>query len=540
MKRFAALVAIVFGWLAAPLLAADGRPNILVILADDLGYSDPGCYGGEIATPHLDRLAAGGIRFSQFYNCARCCPTRASLLTGAYAHRVGLAKNGRTLSAAAPTIAERLKGAGYQTAMSGKWHLSALPTTLDEERRIAWMNHELGLGIPFADPATYPTRRGFDRYFGVIWGVVNHFDPFSLTDGAEPVRKVPKDFYLTDAITDSAIEYLREFAGAEEPFFLYVAHTAPHWPLHARPEDIAKYKHRYDAGWDALRKDRFGRQVELGIFPASAPRGETIVRGPAWDERTADQRDYLSAKMQVHAAMVDRLDQGVGRIVAALQESGQLDNTAIVFLSDNGASPEIPGPPGYDRPAKTRDGRAMLRDAELQQPRHRGQLGTDESYTGIGAAWASAANTPLRYWKKESYEGGCRTPCIVHWPAGLKARRGGIVRDVGHVIDLSPTFLELASIPVAGEFAMDGKSLTPVLRGEEHSGHERLFFEHEGGRAVREGNWKIVSLPKGEWELFHLADDPGETNNLAGQHPDLVSRLVAEHERWLKGNEEAP
>lgn len=502
-----------------------------------MGYSDVGCYGGEIATPHINRLADGGLRFSQFYNCARCCPTRASLLTGAYPHRVGLADNGRTMSPEAPTLADRLKAAGYETAMAGKWHLSELAATDDEQQRIRWMNHQQDLGIPFADKSTYPIRRGFDRYYGVIWGVVNFFDPFSLVEGDRPVADVPDDFYLTDAITDYAVRTIGDFAKTDEPFFLYVAHTAPHWPIHARPEDIAKYQGRYDAGWDALRKQRFERQVELGLFDDETPLDEVITRGPQWDERSKREQAYLADKMEVHAAMVDRVDQGVGRILAALEETDQLDDTLIFFLSDNGASPEIPGQPGYDRYAETRDGRRALREAQLQQADNRIKLGSDESYTGIGPAWANAVNTPLRYWKKESYEGGCRTPLIVHWPAGLKTQNGAICRQVGHVMDIAPTCLELAGVDDAQadqkhDFAMDGKPLTPLLRGKSRQGHETLFFEHAGGKGARRGDWKIAALGRGDWELFNLAVDPGETSNLANEHPDLLRSLTSSWRAW--------
>ena len=537
-------VMAVLPWSRAAATEIAHRPNIIVILADDMGYSDPGCYGGEIATPHLDRLAAKGVRFSQFYNCARCCPTRASLLTGAYAHRVGLAVNGRTLSFEAPTVAERLQAVGYETAMAGKWHLSALAETSDKAERIRWMNHEIDLGIPFADPASYPMKRGFGHYYGVIWGVVDYFDPFSLVDGDRPIRAVPEDYYLTDAIADRSVQYIRDFVATDAPFFLYVAFTAPHWPIHARPEDIAKYRGKYDAGWDVLRHDRFQRQVKLGLFPSQASLGEVITRGPAWQKRSAREQAYLSAKMQVHAAMVDRVDQGIGRILAMLEQTSQYEDTIIFFLSDNGASPEIPGPPGYDRNGTTRDGRPALRDAALQRDENRDRLGSEESYTGIGPAWANAVNTPLRYWKKESYEGGCRTPLIVHWPKGLKAARGSIVRDVGHVMDIAPTCLELAAASEEKgsslgqahrqfDFRMDGKSLVPLLMGEERQGHEQLFFEHVGGKGIRRADWKLSALEHRRWELFNLATDPGETQDLAEQHPDLVRSLDKAWKQWF-------
>ena len=538
MKRhnFALLVAVLGLCFAMPNIALGAsRPNVIVIMVDDMGYSDPGCFGGEVRTPNLDRLASNGVRFSQFYNCARCCPTRASLLTGAYSHRVGLANNGRTMSVAAPTLAERLKGAGYNTAMAGKWHLSALAQTRDEKKRIAWMNHEVELGIPFADPKSYPIRRGFDRYYGVIWGVIDYFDPFSLVEGDKPVASVPDDYYITDAITDYSVATIKQFSKTDKPFFLYVAHTAPHWPIHARPEDIAKYKGVYDKGWDELRKQRFRRQVEMGLFDKDMPLGDVITGGKGWANRSKKEQAYLAAKLEVHAAMVDRVDQGIGRIVDVLNETKQLDNTVIFFLSDNGASPETPGGPGYDRNGKTRDGKVALRDRQLQQGDNITKLGSEESYTGIGRAWSNAVNTPLRYWKKESYEGGCRTPFVVHWPNGLKVKPGSINRNVGHVIDIAPTCLEIAGVEPKGAFKMDGKSLVPLLQGKTRdgeAGHEALFFEHAGGKGARIGDWKIAALGRKQWELFNLASDPGETKDLSKQQPERLAAMINKWNQW--------
>ena len=263
--------------------AADSRPNILVIVVDDMGYSDPGCYGGEIETPSIDNLASKGIRFTQFYNCSRCTSTRASLLTGAYPHRVGMREFGLTMDKNVPTLAENLRDSGYATAMVGKWHLSELPTTRSEAERILWINHELDLDRPFAEKDSYPLQRGFEKFYGVIWGVVNHFDPFSLMDEDKPVKEVPDDFYMTDAVSDRSIDYLRELSQQDKPFFLYVAYTAPHWPIQARPEEIAKYKERYTSGWNELRRERFARQQELGLFASENPLGELSGDGRIWE-----------------------------------------------------------------------------------------------------------------------------------------------------------------------------------------------------------------------------------------------------------------
>lgn len=511
------------------------RPNFVVVLVDDMGYSDPGCYGGEIETPNLDRLAAEGVRFSEFYNCARCTPTRASLLTGAYAHRVGMKDFGQTMDTKAPTVAENLRDAGYATAMVGKWHLTALPRTENDAERIRWMNHELDLDIPFGELASYPLHRGFDRFWGIIWGVVNHFDPFSLTDGDEPVTEAPgEDFYMTDAVTDYAIDYLRDLSTDSKPFFLYVAYTAPHWPIHAPEETIAKYQNRYDEGWDKLREERFARQQEIGLFDQAVPLGDLSAGEGKWEEKSSKERRYLAEKMAVHAAMVDRVDVGLGRILEELRRSGEMDNTVILFMSDNGTSPEIPGPPGYDRYSGTRDGRGALREHELKKGDNIRKLGSDESYTGVGAPWASASNTPLRFWKAESYDGGCRTPLVVHWPSGLKTAPGSIVSDVGHVIDIAPTCYELAGVtPRSGTFA-DGVSLAPVLAGESLQGDRLLYFEHESGRGVRAGKWKASKRHGQDWELFDILADPGETSNLAGEHPQKLERLKNAWSSWAE------
>ncbi|MFH1719130.1 MAG: arylsulfatase [Planctomycetota bacterium] len=502
------------------------RPNIVIILADDMGFSDAGCYGGEIDTPNLDRLAANGVRFMQFYNCARCCPTRASLLTGQYPHKVGLVENGRSLTRNGMTIAEALKQAGYNTAMAGKWHQSETIPLKDKKLHQKWLDHQYDPGQPFAPLETYPVNRGFDKHYGVVWGVIDHFDPFSLVDGTEPVEDVSDDYYFTDAITAKSVEYILGLSKSDKPFFLYVAHCAPHWPLHARPEDIARYKETYKAGWEKLRRDRYARMLRMGLFKEeNTPLPPVQDRGVRWDQLHEDERAFQSAKMAVHAAMVDRVDQSIGTIVETLEQTGQFENTIIFFLSDNGASPEIPTQPGYDRSSQTRDGRTI---------RYKGTFepGSETTYTGIGPAWASASNTPFRYWKKESFEGGCHTPLVVHWPAGLKLKPGSITEEVSHVIDIMPTCLELAGARYPAEYhgnpltPLDGRSLAPCLAGRERKGHEELFFEHMGGRAVRIGDWKLVALQNEPWRLYNLAQDRTETNDLAPSHPERVQSMI--------------
>ncbi|UCG57309.1 MAG: arylsulfatase [Phycisphaerales bacterium] len=516
-------------------LAADfSRPNIVLIMADDMGFSDAGCFGGEIHTPNLDRLAANGLRFTQFYNCARCCPTRASLMTGQYAHKVGLALNGRDLTRNGITIAEGLRRAGYTTAMAGKWHLSRTAPLDDGKLHQKWLDHQYDPGKPFAPLQTYPVNRGFDKHYGVIWGVIDHFDPFSLVDGIEPVEAVGEDYYFADAVTEKAVGYVRDFERSDRPFFLYVAHCAPHWPLHARGEDIAKYKDAYKGGWEKLRRDRYRRMLEMGLFSeANTPLPPIQDRGRKWDGLSEAERAFQAAKMAVHAAMVDRIDQGIGKIVETLKQTGQFDNTVIFFLSDNGASPEVPQGPGYDRSSQTRDGR------EIQ---YRGIFdpGSQTTYTGIGPAWASASNTPFRYWKKESFEGGCHTPLVVHWPKGLGVEAGTVAEQAGHVIDILPTCLELAGASYPRQYQgheltpLDGKSLAPVLSGKRRKGHASLYFEHEGGRAVRMGDWKLVALKGRPWRLYDLMEDRTEMNDLAAMHPDRVRAMSREWDRWAK------
>ncbi len=513
------------------------RPNFVVLMLDDLGFSDLGCYGGEIRTPHIDKLAADGLRFRRFYNSSRCCPTRASLLTGMYPHQVGLARNGRDLSRDTPTVAEHLRGSGYQTAMVGKWHLSATNPIGGSDanpQHLAWLNHQANPDQPFANLATYPINRGFDRYYGPIWGVVDYFDPFSLVDGTKSVPSVPADFYMTDAITARSVEYIRAMSKPDQPFFLYVAETAPHWPLHARPEDIARYQGRYDQGWHALRTERYARQVAMGLLdPKTQPLPPLIVQGSDWSQLTDAQRRHQSSLMEVHAAMVDRVDQGVGQIIQALKDANEFENTVFLVLADNGASPERYLDPGFDRPSQTRAGRPI---------QYRGIFppGAETTWGYIGASWANALNTPYRYWKVEAFEGGCHTPMIVHWPAGLKTTPGAMTDQVGHVIDLTPTCLDLAraaQLKASNDRepqVMDGKSLAAIFEGRTRDGHEALYFEHEGGRAVLAGEWKLVASAGKSWELYHITEDATETHNLADQQPTRVATMSRMWLDWAR------
>ncbi len=512
------------------------RPNVIAIMADDMGFSDAGCYGGDINTPNIDRLAEGGLRFRQFYNCARCCPTRASLMTGQYQQKVNMGDNGNTLGRNGITLAEGLKQAGYDTAMLGKWHLSKTESLPNRKNHLAWLNHQYDPRVPFAPPDSYPVNRGFDSHYGVIWGVVDYFDPFSLVEGTEPVKEVPDDYYLTKELNTRAVKKVQEFSKSEKPFFMYLAHTASHWPLHALDEDIAKYKNKFLDGWDAMRARRFARQVELGLFDEDEVTLPEVQDGDAdWENLTDDEKEFMADKMAAHTAMIDRMDQGIGILLDELETTGQLDDTLILFMSDNGSSPEQPKVwgPGFDRPSETRYGEKI--DYKAKE-----DIGSETTFLGIGPAWASATNTPFRYWKAQQYEGGAHTPCIVHWPNGLETDAGSFTDQTGHVMDILPTCLELAGAAYPEGYKghkitpLDGKSLLPILKDEQREGHEELFFEHVGGKAMIKGDWKIVDLrgSNSSWYLYNLAEDPTETNNLAQKNSDKLEAMVQAWKEW--------
>lgn len=505
------------------------RPNIIVIMADDLGYSDLGCYGGEIETPNLDKLAKGGIRFTQFYNAARCCPTRASLLTGKYPHQAGLDKNGQSLSRNAATIAEVLKENGYRTGMTGKWHLSETKELKNPKEQLLWLSHRKDNNV-FAPLKSYPSNRGFEQHWGVIWGVINFFDPFSLVHNEKEIKNVPDDFYMTDFITDKSIDLIDEFSKDQNPFFLYVAHTAPHWPLHALPEDIVKYKGVYDEGWNKLRENRYKGLIEKGIIkPETAPLAKN-ESGKLWAENK--EKAWESKHMEAHAAMVDRMDQGIGRLIDKLKKTGEYKNTLILFLADNGASSERGYPPGFDRPRHNRNGEEIIYpNQKYNRP------GGELTWGYLGDAWAGALNAPFRYWKRESFEGGICSPFIMHWPEGLRGKENTINYGVSHVIDILPTFLEITATSYPDRVngfkttPIEGRSMLPLIKGEANATNDTLFWEHETGKALRIGDWKISALIGGEWELFNLAKDRTETNNLAAIMAEKVEEMEAV---WLQ------
>jgi arylsulfatase len=503
---------------ASSLVAAPKRPNIIIMMADDMGFSDVGCYGGEIRTPNIDALASGGMRFTQFYNGARCCPTRASLLTGLYAHQAGVGhmvgdygKPGYRgdLSRQAVTIAEVLKTAGYRTAMSGKWHVT--PVT---DKKHNW-----------------PLQRGFERFFGTIHGAGSYYDPGSLAFGNELIQPEGDDFFYTDAIATHANKFIDEFAG--QPFFLYVPFTSPHWPLHAVASDIAKYKGRYKAGWDALREERHAKQLKLGIVDkrsALSPRDTDV---PAWAE-TKD-KDWEQQRMEVYAAQIDRMDQSIGRIMTKLREKGLEKDTLILFLADNGGCAEEIAralTPNPSIPMKTRGG----------EPVRRGNVssivpGGPDTYQSYGIGWANASNTPFRTYKHWVHEGGIASPLIAHWPAAI-TKKNSINHSPGHLIDLMATCVDVAGAAYPSTFAgqkitpLEGLSLRPVWEKGKRPGHPEIFWEHEGNRAVRQGKWKLVSKYRQPWELYDLEADRSELHDLAATQAAKASELQAKYDAW--------
>ena len=519
-RLFFALALVVAGCANSP------NPNVILIMADDMGFSDISPYGGEIRTPNLARLAAGGLRFTSFYNGARCCPTRASLLTGQYAHQVGIGHmegdDGLPgyrgdLSLDAVTIAEALSTNGYRNYMAGKWHITnQLGHWTGDSTRMSKHN--------------WPLQRGFDRFYGTITGAGSFYDPITLTRNNTPIEPETDPYYYTDAISDASVEFIREHE-ATAPFFLYVSYTAPHWPLHALQEDVARYKGRYDAGWDALRAERLDRLVSMGLVDSSWTLTPRDPRVPAWEDIPEEERIWYARAMEVYAAQIDRMDQGIGRIIEAL--GVEFENTLIMFLADNGGCAEILTSSwrGLFIPKTARDGSpvAIGNNMELLP-------GPESSYQSYGPPWANASNTPFRRYKHFVHEGGIATPFIMHWPNRLK--QGGAITDaVGHIIDVMATALDAAGTPdpaIAGSDGttpLEGVSLLPLL---ENTSLERgpLFWEHEGNRSVRLGQWKLVALRNQPWELYDLETDRTEMYNLISDRPELAEELEMLYTQW--------
>jgi arylsulfatase len=517
-------------------VSAPAKPNIIVVLADDLGFSDLGCYGSEIATPNLDRLAGRGLRFTQFYTTPRCCPTRAALLTGLYPQQAGIGSMMEDrglpgyrgeLSDHCVTIAEELGLAGYHTLMAGKWHVCHIHFEGKKQ-----LNFESD--VPFWDnKANWPLQRGFEEYFGAIHGVTSYYDPFSLVRGNTPIRAEGTNFYYTDAIADAAVANIQKYAGGPRPFFLYVAFSAPHWPLQAPAGDIAKCRQKYLVGWDVIRTNRYRRQIDLGLIDKSWPMSPRDERVPPWEKVT--HKEWEANRMATYAAMVERMDRGIGRILSELQAKGVERNTLVLFFSDNGGCAEIIQPDWYDVPRRTRYGRPV----RVGNGNPEVLAGPDDVWQSYGIPWANVSDTPFRLYKHFVHEGGIATPFIASWPAVI-LKPGSITHELGHVTDLMATFVEAADARHPESYQghtilpLEGKSLLPIFRGHTRPDRSPVFWEHEGNRAVRLGKWKLVSRYPGGWELYDMEVDRTELHNIAGERPEKIKELSDLYEQWAR------
>ncbi len=565
MRCFLFLLTLATLLLTHPIEAAP-KPDIIVILCDDMGFSDIGCYGGEIETPNLDALAKGGLKFTQFYNTARCCPTRASLLTGLYPHQAGIGHmmddkgldgyRGE-LSRNGATMGEVVRPAGYRTYAVGKWHVTKKVKPQGEAEKINW-----------------PLQRGFDRFYGTIHGAGSFFDPNTLVRDNRLISPYadaeykPEQYYYTDAISDHAVRFISDHAKVvrDKPFLMYVAYTAAHWPMHAKEVDMAKYQGKYAAGYDAIRTARLKKARAQQVLDQRLEM--TPQAGGKWED--VKDRAYEERCMEVYAAMVDCMDQGIGRIVAELKRQGRFENTLIFFMQDNGGCAEGIGRggkggknkpntvPPVERaalptlpplaadylqpdmiPKQTRDGHPMRQGYGVLP-------GGADTYCGYGEAWANVSNTPFREYKHWVHEGGISTPLIMHWPRGTD-NPGRVVKDPAHLIDIMATVVDLSGASYPKEVngntitPMEGVSLKAPFTGGKVSRSQPIFWEHEGNRAVREGKWKLVAKgPRGAWELYDMEADRTEQHDLASQHQDIVTDMTAKWETWAKRAQVVP
>ncbi len=489
------------------------RPNVIIVLVDDMGYSDIGCYGGEIDTPNLDKLAEGGLRFTQFYNSGRCCPTRASLMTGLHPHQVGIGHMtepperpvGVTgayqgfLNDDCVTIAQVLKSAGYHTLMTGKWHLG------------------------YHSQTTWPCQRGFDRYYGCIAGGFNYFRPGGnrrMMLGNDLVS-TDSDFYATDDLTDMACLFLTEVTERDDkPFFLYLAYNAPHWPLNSKWEEYLKYKGKYTDGWQTVMQRRLAKQKAMGMWPGDIKPAPHV--GPKWESLNDQQRTDLDAIMAAYAGCIDSIDQNIGKLVAHLEALQRRDNTVIFFLSDNGSCQEG-GRLGQGN-------EAMIKDPPLET--------TDG--VRLGLAWANASNTPFRLYKHFVHEGGACTPMIASWPSKIPTDKiGTFVRQVGYLPDFMATCVDIADANYPNDVPPHhGQSLLPLLTGSSEPIHsEPLYFEHEGNASMRWGDWKLVRRHKQPWELYNIAADRTELNDLSESENSRRTKMIDMWRAWATKHE---
>ena len=565
MKHCKIISALAFFFIIATADAQQKRPNIILILSDDMGYSDIGCYGSEIETPNLDALANDGIRFTQFYNQARCCPSRASLMTGLYPHQTGMgwmdAVNHNLpgyqaqLNKNCVTIAQVLKSAGYSTYMAGKWHLQYEKDTRQDSPNYDW-----------------PLQRGFDKFYGILKGAGSYYDPGTLCRNNTLISPFndpaynPDNYYFTNAITDNAIKFIEDDKG-KQPFFMYMAYTAAHWPMQAPQEVINKYKGCYDKGWDVIRRQRLDKMKRLGLIDSS------VILPPLDTHTWEDEPDKAAMvrRMETYAAMIDIMDQGIGRMVAELKKKGIFENTVILFMEDNGGNAEGlgygGGPEGKTQPiARNTEGLKPLaknetqsegippitRDGKLVMAGKKVMAGPADTYLAYLKPWGQVSNTPFREYKHYVHEGGIATPLIAHWSAGIKSK-GEFRNQVGNFIDIMPTIVDLAEARYPAEFngnkitPVAGVSLVPAFYNKSIN-RKAIFWEHEMNRAVRMGDWKLVSTgqvmdggyglwkyyQKGPWELYNIKTDRAETRNLAGEYPGKVKEMAAMWEEWTK------
>lgn len=518
----------------------DDRPNIVLIMADDLGFSDLGSYGGEIRTPEVDRLASNGLRFTQFYNTGRCSPTRASLLTGLYPQQTGVGwltpdlhypGYRGDLNNECVTIAEVLNDAGYATYMVGKWHLTH------------HMGHWTG-DEKLTSRHSWPLQRGFEGFYGVFDGTENYFDPNTLTRDNTPISREEEDYYITDAISRNASRFIAEHVREkpQKPFFLYVAYTAPHLPLHTRREDMDRYRGWYNRGWDIVRAERHRHMIEEGIVRKEWPLTPRDKLIKPWDD--VENKPWQAARMEAFAAVIDRMDQGIGQILSTLKEKGNFENSLIFFLSDNGGTAEElrAGWQGQRLwlPGTTRNGRPVRfgNDPEVLP-------GPETSFQSYGRPWANLSNTPFRLYKKWVHEGGISTPLIVHWTRGLKVSPGALTHEPGHVVYIMATCIDVTGSEYPTHHngrrihPLEGESLLPTLRSKTRS-HGPIFWEHEGNRALREGKWKLVSRFPDRWELYDIENDRTEMHDLATAHPERVKKMKAIYAEWAQRSRVLP
>ena len=519
-RDFVKIASAGVGATSSALSAPPKRPNIIVILADDMGFSDLGCYGSEIQTPNINSLADSGVRFTHFRNTARCCPSRTSLLTGLYAHQAGVGHmvNPRPtlpgyqgdLNHSCVTIGQVLHDSGYQTMISGKWHV-----TPNDGRKHNW-----------------PLQRGFDHFFGIIAGAASYYQPWTLTRDNTPIEPEGADFYLTDAIGQNAVKYIEDAAKRPEPFFLYTAFTSPHWPLHAFESDIERHRGRYRDGWDALRAERHERQIKMGLVDAKwglTPRDEDV---PAWKD--APDKEWQQRRMEVYSAQIDRMDRNVGSILDALRRTGQEQDTLVLFLADNGGCAEELAAGRLNNNA-----RMPVRDGRPMRPGNTPSVmpGGEDTFASYGIAWANSSNTPFRRYKHWVHEGGVASPLIARWPRGIE-RHGVLTHESGHIIDIMATCVDVAGAHYPATLngnpilPMEGRSVLPACHGKKIVRADAFYWEHEGNRAMVDGRYKLVSRYPNRWELYDLEADRCELHDLSAANASRLDSMTSRYARW--------